>query len=211
MVSNQIPSGKIIMPFKKLTDSLLASKGQEIYASMLNNPSFATPTPDMPTLLSVLNNYTASLATAQTRERTAIIIKNQNRALLIDLLKAMGTYVTFTAQGDASQLSTTGFDMGKTRSKSPDIDKPLAPALTDGANSGEMVSSADGVKRVKSYVHQYKANLITGDTDWTNIFSTSRTSTLSGLITGQRYTVRIGAIGTNNQVVYSDTVSRIAQ
>ncbi len=208
---NPIPGGRIITPFSKKRDAVLASKGQEIYTSMLNNPYFVTPTPDMPTLLSVLDGYTASLATAQTRERTSIIIKNQNRTILTVVLKSLATYITYTAQGRLNELSTTGYDLAKTRSKSPAIDKPLAPSLTDGQNSGELVSTADAVKGAKNYVHQYRANLLTGDNEWVSVFSSSRSCRLAGLIPGQKYAVRIGALGPNNQVKYSDTVSRIVQ
>ncbi|MEP6584472.1 MAG: hypothetical protein ABJA90_09395 [Ginsengibacter sp.] len=76
MQPNLIPSGRVVMPFNKLRDAVLENKGQEIYTSMLNNPNFVTPTPDMPTLLSVLDNYSTSLVPAKTRERTAIIVKN---------------------------------------------------------------------------------------------------------------------------------------
>ncbi len=120
---------------------MFASKGQEIYTSMLNNPYYLTPTPDMPTLLSVLDGYVASLATAQTRERTSIIVKNQNRAILTAVLKSLATYIMYTSQGRINELSTTGYDMAKTRSKSPPIDRPLAPSLVDGENSGELISS----------------------------------------------------------------------
>lgn len=208
---NPIPVGKIITPFNKLRDAVFASKGQEIYTSMLNNPYFVTPTPDMPILLSVLGDYTTSLATAQTRERTSIIIKNQNRAILTTVLKSLATYIMYTSQGRLNELSTTGFDMAKTRSKSPAIDKPFAPSLIDGENSGELISSADAVKGVKNYVHQYRANLPTGDGAWVSVFSSSRSSVLTGLVPSQKYTGRIGALGPNSQTTYSDTVSRIAQ
>ena len=211
MNPNLIPSGRVIMPFAKLRDAVLASKGQEIYTSMLNNPNFVTLSPDMPTLLSVLGDYTSSLIAAQTRERTAIIVKNQNRTILIAVLKSLGAYINFTAQGDLTQLSTTGYDLAKSRSKSPAIDKPLAPSLMDGANPGQLISTADGVKGATNYVHQYKANLVTGDTEWASVFSSSRSCTVNGLISGQRYTFRIGALGPNDQVMYSDTVSRIVQ
>ena len=211
MTPNLIPSGRVIMPFAKLRDAVLASKGQEIYTSMLNNPNFPTPTPDMPELLSVLGGYTTSLAAAATRDRTAIIVKNQNRIILIAVLKSLGSYINFTAQGDVSLLSGTGYDLAKTRSKTPAIDKPLAPSLIDGPNPGELISTSDGVKGAKNYVHQYKANLVTGDTEWISVFSSSRSCTVSGLVSMQRYTFRIGALGPNNQVMYSDTVSRIVQ
>ena len=211
MSQNPNSGGRIITPFKKQRDAVFASKGQGIYTSMLNNPFYVTPTPDMPTVLAALGDYTTALAAAQTRERTAIIIKNQNRAILTDVLKSLATYITFTSQGRLDELSTTGYDLGKTRSKSPAINKPLAPSVTDGANSGELVSTADAVKGARNYVHQYKPSVLTGDNDWVSIFSSLRTCTLTGLVAGQKYSVRIGALGTNNQVMYSDTVSRIVQ
>ncbi len=211
MTENLIPTGRVIMPFNKLRDAVLAGKGQEIYSSMLDNPNFEMPTPDMPTLLSVLGNYSTSLTAAQTRERTAVIVKNQNRIILIAALKQLGSYINFTAQGDLSMLSTSGYDIAKTRSKSPPITKPLAPSLIDGPNSGELISSVDAVKGAKSYVHQYRIHLETGDTEWVSVFSSSRRCVLQGLIPSQRYSVRVGALGPNDQVMYSDTVSRIVQ
>lgn len=211
MAPTTIPFGRIITPFDKRTDAAVSAKGTLIYNSMLSNPDFPTPSPDMPTVQGALNNYIESLASAQSRERTAIIVKNQNRIILIAVLKALANYITFTAQGDVAKLSGTGYDLAKTRSKSPAIEKPINPEVIDGAAAGELIGSVDGVKNVKSYVHQIKANLPSGDTVWTNIFSSSRTCTFTGLESGQRYTVRVGAIGVNNQIVFSDAVTRIAQ
>lgn len=211
MATNPITNAKITMPFKSLTDSLLETKGQEIYASMSENIYFPNPTPDMPTLLGALTNYVDKLAAAKTRDRTAIVVKNQSRFALIELLKALGTYITFTAQGDLAMLSTTSYNIAKTRSTSPAIKIPGNVQLTNGDQSGELVSSADGVKFAQNYVHQYKANLVNGSGEWNTVFSSSRTCIIPGLIKGQEYISRIGAVGRNNQVMFSGTVTRIAQ
>lgn len=203
--------GKINTGFNPLSDPNLSSKALDIYTSMVDNANFPTPSPAMPDVLAAINSYNESLAAAQTRDRTAVAIKNQNRAALIIILKALGRYVTFTSEGDIAMLTSSGFTLAKPREKRPDITKPENMQLTDGINNGELVSSVDGVKDVNSYIHQYKADVLTGENNWINIFSTSRLCTITGLANGQKYWARVGAIGANNQVAYSDAISRIVQ
>jgi hypothetical protein len=202
---------KISTAFAKLSDAAFSSKGLTIYTSMLTNAYYPTPVPDMPTISAALQAYTNALVAAQTKERTAVQLKNQARAALTANLKLLGVYVTLTANGDAAKLASSGYDMAKSRSPKPPITKPENLIVTMGKNSGELDVSVDRVANARSYAYQYNTSTPTDDSAWETEISTSRKYTLTGLISGTKYTCRVGAVGSKNQTVYSDTVTRIVQ
>ena len=63
----------------------------------------------------------------------------------------------------------------------------------------------------RSYVYQIALEPVTSDADWKNFAGTRRKYSFTGLVSGQRYFVRVLAIGSGNQAVYSAVVSRVAQ
>src|SRR5437773_2222344 len=108
MAQNTTPTGKIITEFERLSDPNLATKGSDITTSMANNvANFPNPEPPLAAVLTALNEYSDALIAAKTRERTAVAVKNQKRAVLIALLKQLANYVTFTANGDTPVLSSS--------------------------------------------------------------------------------------------------------
>jgi len=203
--------GKISTAFVKLSDAVFSSKSSDIYTSMLNNVYYVTPVPDLATVSAALQAYTNALIAAQTRERTAVQLKNQARVALTDNLKLLGVYVTLTANGDTAKLASSGYDMAKSRSPKPPITKPENLVVVAGVNSGELDISVNTVANAMSYAYQYTTSSVTGDSIWITDISTSRKYTISGLVSGTKYTCRVGAVGSKNQIVYSDTVTRIVQ
>jgi len=203
--------GRISKAFGRMSDALLSSKASFIYNSMFTNPNFPTPTPDMPSLLVVLNAYIAALSNAQTRDRSSVALKNQARAALIANLKLLADYVTLTANGDVAILATSGFDLIKPKSPAPPITKPENLVVIMGKNSGELIVSVDKVANAISYAYQYNTSTPTGDSAWETEISSSRKYTITGLVSGTKYNCRVGAVGSKNQTVYSDIVSRIVQ
>src|SRR6185312_6918556 len=96
----------IVMPFSRLSDSKLLTKALDILASMTGNAFFPTPTPTLAVVGEAITAFQEALIGAATRDRSKVIIKNRARVNLIAILKALGNYVTFTANGDSAMIGS---------------------------------------------------------------------------------------------------------
>jgi hypothetical protein len=201
---------KITTGFESLTDPGFETKASDICASMSSNPNFATTIPALTDVTSQLQAYSAGLTAAQSKDRNAVATKNQLRENLTDLLTQLGSYVMAVANGDKAKLISSGFDLAKEGESTP-LSKPDNIQLTDGKNAGELIVKVTAVKGAKSYVHQYTSDPLTPNSDWAQVITTTSKYTIKNLSSAQKYWCRVAAVGSLNQVVYSDAVSRIAQ
>jgi hypothetical protein len=203
-------SPRITTPFGVMADSLFETKSQSIYTSMLDNPNFLTPMPDLPAILEASNNYSLALTAAQTRDRDAVAVKNDARGILTGLLVQLSNYVMTAANGDRTKLISSGFDLGSEGGVT-NLEKPATIELADGKNAGQLVVKVQAVKGAKSYGAQYTPDPLTPDSVWTQVITTTCKYTFTGLISGKKYWCRMAAVGPYGQIVYSDAVCRVAQ
>lgn len=205
MKKNRLKTG-----FDPLSDSDFQTKSESIYASMLSNPNFPTPTPDLPTIQGAISDYSDALTLAQNRNKNAVAVKNQMRDALTAALIQLANSVMTTANGDKTMLISSGFDLAKEGETTP-IVKPDSIMLTDGLNAGELVVKIPAVAGAKGYGPQYTTDPLTADSQWTQFMTTTCKYTFKNLVTSKRYWCRVAAIGPYNQVVYSDAVCRVVQ
>ena len=201
---------KVKTGFQKLAAGKLLTKALNISSNMNGNTYFPTPTPDMPTIDAAIAAYQSAVVAAENRDKAAVQVKKQTRISLIVLLNQLATYINFTANGDIVMLGTTGYDLYK-NAEPVVVEKPTLSSLTAGPNPSQLTTKAKGGKGARSMMHQYTTNAIMPENGWTSITTTSKTYTFSGLTKGQEYWVRVAAVGSNGQVVYSDPLSRIVQ
>lgn len=201
---------RIISSYNGLTDAGFANKAESINSSMTGNVNFPAPTPSITVLNTAVQDYTAALTAAQSRDKNDVAVKNQKRSDLASLLVQLASSVMATANGDKAMLVSTGFDQAKD-GESIILPKPENIQVTDGVNAGELQVSVTNVKGAKSYVHQYTADPVTADSDWEQINSTTSKYTFKNLDSAKRYWCRVAAIGSYDQVVISDAMSRIVQ
>ena len=116
----QIMSSKIVMPFGRLSGPKLLTKSLDISASMVGNAFFPTPTPTLATIDGAIDLFQSALIAAASRDRAQVILINRARVELIANLKALGNYVTFTADGNSAMIGSTAFDTRK-------LPQPSAP------------------------------------------------------------------------------------
>ncbi len=80
----------------------------------------------------------------------------------------------------------------------------------EGNNTGELKLRFKRVAGARSYMVQYAQEPVTDATAWQNRAGTVSKYTITQLDAGKKYQVRVAAVGTNNQLIYSDAVSRMA-
>ena len=204
-----IPMTRVLISFNKYTDAVLESKTHSIISSMTGNANFPTPVPALAALTAAAAAFSAALIKASTGNRVDIADKNARRAELIALLRSLATYVNLTANGDRSMLISSGLELSK-ELEPLIITKPENLQVVNGISPGELVVSINAVKGAYAYLHQYTTDENMAPNSWVNNPSTSSKIVLSNLQSGTKYICRVGALGANDQLLYSDPVARIA-
>ena len=200
---------KAISNFSKLSDGNLESKTHSIISNMTGNANFPTPVPTLNELEAAADNYSSALVKALTGNRTDVADKNAKRAALLDLLRSWGLYVNLTANGDASMILSSGFDI----SKDPQpvvLTRPENVRVDYGTAPGSLLLSVKAVKGAYAYFHEYTTDATMAPNSWVSTSGTTSKLEFTNLQPGTTYYCRVGVIGTNNQVLYSDAVSRMA-
>jgi hypothetical protein len=202
---------KLNLSFGKYSDANLLVKAQAIYAAMLANTEFPNPQPTMPVFKTAVDSFEAALSAALEGGRTNVATKNARRDELIRLLITLGNYVTLTADGDDVMLTSSGFPIAREREPLPPLENPQIISLEGGSNAGEIKVTIGAIKGARTYVYQYTKDPLNDANEWTGQNSTLTKFSFSNLESGKKYWCRVAAYGTNEQVVYSQPMARIAQ
>jgi hypothetical protein len=195
---------KALMPSLQMADQPVLAMGNTVVAALTGNAYFTTPSPTLATVETAIGGYSASLAKAKYGSREDKAQKNADKQTLLGLLRDLGTYVNMIAKGDAVVLSTCGYQL----SKDPQpVVLGTPDAKVENGVSGELISSTPAVDGAVSYTHQYTADPVAGS--WSEISTSRATCKIDGLEPGKVYSLRIVAIGTNDQVTMSDVVTKM--
>lgn len=199
---------KCIFNPSRYSDADLEAKTHTIINNLTGNPVFTTPVPTLSVVEDASEVYSGALLDASTGNRSKIAVKNASREALVLLLRQLCVYVNLTANGNAAELLTSGFDV----SKDPEpavISKPENLKVENGVSSGELLMSIKKVKGAYAYLHEYTSDAAMAPASWVSTPSTACKIIFSNLLPGTKYYCRVGAIGANDQLLYSDTISRI--
>lgn len=199
----------IVMPFGRISGPKLLTKSLDISASMVGNVFFPTPTPTLETINGSIDRFQSALVAAASRDRTQVILKNRARVDLVANLKALGNYVTFTADGNSAMIGSTAFDTRKVP-QPVIVTKPTA-TVANGVNSGELITSAMRPGKARGFVHQYTKDPLTETSVWESFPATSKKFTFTGLEKAKVYWCRVGIMGAKGQLIFSDPVSKVVQ
>lgn len=199
---------RVTTSFVTLSDGNLESKTHSIISNMTGNANFPTPVPALNEVEAAADNFSSALVKAQTGNRADVADKNAKRETLLAVLRQLCSYVNLTANGDAAMLLTSGFDVSKDPQPSI-ISKPEIIRLENGVASGTLLLSVKAVKGAYSYLHEYTTDATMAPGSWVSNLSTSAKTTLSNLQPGTVYYCRVAAVGSNNQLLYSDALSRM--
>jgi hypothetical protein len=202
---------RTIISFTRLSDGGLEAKALSIIDKMTDNATFPNPVPSLADVNAALTEYSAAFSNAQNKDKVQVAIKNIKREALIDLLRSLAAYVNFTANGNKSVIVSAGFDANKGIVGALPMPDPKNFKVVSGRNSGEAVTSVSGVRGVKSYVHQYTPDPLTDTSIWQSKYVSTRTNTFTGLEPAKKLWFRVMAIGTGDQVAYTDPLSMIIQ
>lgn len=181
-----------------------------IINSIAENVHFPNPLPEVTFMENLATEFSLALNQCKTGDRANIALKNAKRKVLEEHIAQWRMYVLLTSNEDRTKASTSGFDLVPERAPRPPLTKPEALKVSNGINRGELVFKAVRVQNAIGYVFEYTTlEGLTSD-QWKSIPSSKTTQVSPALTRGTLYYCRVGAIGANNQLVYSDVISHTA-
>lgn len=194
---------------KKHPEGDLITTSQRVIEKMENNPVFPDPPAALEALKMVVPEFQQALANAMGRDKLMVAIKNDKKAIVLNLLAELSWYVIAICKGDKSLLLSSGFDViGEGRIQSaPSIEK----LYVELGPPGEATTHIRHVTAAIAYVHEYATEPPGLHTVWTYVASSQGTHTFTGLTSDKRYWFRVLAIGRGGQNSYSPVVSRVIQ
>jgi hypothetical protein len=201
---------KINKEFTRKSDPKLETFSNQVSTSMTGNPVFPDPVPTLPEIATLITDFTTALNESKDGDRLKIAIKNQKRKALIDGLILLANYVLFQSAGSKVDAISSGFKVSKSPSPLPPIVKPEDFRINYGSNPGELILRVKRQRGVVTYLFQYATDEEMALGMWKGIPCSKSTCTITGLTASVKYNLRVAAVGSKEQLMYSDIISRIA-
>jgi len=181
-----------------MRDQELLTFGYTVHAAMDGNANFATPEPDLPTLLAAADDFREKMEVANRKGSPLdISLKNDSREVLMELLRRLAFYVNTTADGSLSVILSSGFRPASLPTKAVPPEMPTRVRLSDFRQKGQVRLDFDAVPEAWLYEYQYTDQVDTGgQVLWPiEAYETPRSSTniLAPLQKGVEYHVRVRA------------------
>ena len=124
--------------FKHMRDQELLTFGYTVHAAMDGNAYFATPEPDLTTLLAAVDDFREKMELANRKGSPLdFSLKNDSREVLIDVLKRLAFYVNTMADGALSVILSSGFRPVALPTRSVPPETPRWVTLTDYRQKGQ--------------------------------------------------------------------------
>ena len=203
-----MPTYKVLYAFTRLSDSPLASFGENISEQMTGNPGFTTPCVPLAALQTSVTQFRDAITAALAGGKLLTALKNEAREALIGLLRQQASYVQSLAGEDLSLLLSSGFDASsKNRAQIP-LPKPVIE-LIDNPQSTQLGVRVSAVPTAKAY----ELRISYGTNGWqtVGVFTYSRPILVEGLTPGTIYTAQARAVGgSTGYSDWSDPVSHMA-
>jgi hypothetical protein len=198
---------KLLLNFKETRDSDLNMLGHTVATRMTDNENFPDPGMLIIELHEISKQFHQALTDAWSRDREKIEIKNRIRDLLIQKLKQVGQFIITEANGAELSLLSSGFDFYKPVNEVV-IKAPTNFKIKPGPNPGEIIMQVKRVKGARSYLYQWTPNPVTPESIWQSIPDTRCKKTIQKLPLGIDYAFRMAVVGSRNQLLYTNILTR---
>jgi hypothetical protein len=197
---------KVSLMFSYYSDSLLITFVQAVLVGMTGNANFATPSPTLLFITTLLNNFITAFADAADGSRTAIAIKNQKRELLIGGMRLLASYVQDMGLNDVAILISSGFSIyGGPRIPRPLPEAPQNLRLYDGPLSGSVKARVNVTANTVVYELRYTEDEFGPNARWTQVSASTSTSiTFYDLPIAKRIWVQMRCVNSKGYSEWSD-------
>jgi hypothetical protein len=160
----------------------LIAHAQAIMESMTDNPRFPSPVPPVWVVSKAVTDLQTAEATALTRAKGTVSVRNEKRTMLGSLLQQLRGYVQVTADEDPDDAAAIIESAGMTVKKQAKL-PPRVFSAKPGSLSGEVKVIAPKAGNRASYDWEYSTD---SGVNWLTMPSTTKASTaLAGLTPGR--------------------------
>jgi len=179
---------------------------RRILKNMDGNANFPTPTPALADVTIKLDEYVDLATQAQFRDKRAVLYRNQAGNELKVMLRTLAAYVTMVAEGDASIIVSSGFEVRNESDPAPPLTVPVDLRATRNSHSGKVELDWASVKNALNYlVEMTTTDPVSSAAEWINVGTTSRSKFMvDNLDPGTYYWFRVKAYGRRDNSAYSD-------
>ncbi len=176
-----------------------------------HDTTFVTPVPALTVLNTALSNLDSRLtaiAMMESNLEAERTLVRENETTLVDALTQLANYVETTANGDASVIQLSGFDLAN----EPTPIGPLPPPENLLGSTADIEGNVDlkwkRVKGAKSYIVECATD---PSGVWLQSGVTTRTTLVcAGLVSGTKYWFRVRAVGAAGLSGWSDPAQKMA-
>src|SRR3954451_9970534 len=176
--------------YYKLADLDVVKNGITAFTNLTCNSKFASAPVDLAVFKTDLDMFSALIVEAADGSKKAIARKNQQREVVIGMLKLLARYVENVSLNDPTAFQTSGFQLAST-TKAPAA--PLSEKIRridHGANSGQVRVWIQPHRGAGSYELHYGPAVNGGaPTTWTSqaVLMVKSPAILTGLTPGTTY------------------------
>src|SRR5712691_2438197 len=110
---------KALVGFYRLSDVDVVKCGITVQTNMTGNPKFPNSPVDLAVLKTDLDSLTALVAEAADGSKKVIAKKNQQREVVIGMLRWLARYVEVVSLTDPAAFETSGFQLASTTKAQP--------------------------------------------------------------------------------------------
>ena len=194
---NNTPILRAQTGFTRLTDLQLIDRGTIVSSSLFTLPVFADPPVTQLIFDAQLEDLRLKVAARPSGGPAATAAKNESRDTFIATLRELAMWVQVKSGNVLSVLLSSGFEAVPTSRTSEPLTAPVIERLVHG-QSGELLLSCSTPRNARGFERQLALVAADGTLGiWSDLgFSKgSRRLSSTGLIPGQRYALRIRAMG----------------
>ena len=203
---------KALVGFSKLSDLDVVKNGIAVQTNMTGNSKFANAPVDLAVLKTDLDSLTALIAEAADGSKKVIARKNQQREVVIGILRMLARYVEVVSQSDPAAFETSGFQLAsRTKAQAAPLSEKIRK-IDRGANSGQVLVWLQAVRKAGSYELHYGPAVNGGaPTTWTTqgVLMVRSPIVLTGLTPGATYFFQARALLKDGYTDWSDPVTFI--
>ena len=197
--------------YKSLTQDGRLQFAQNVITAMTGNQLFPVPNP---TLASIQQIRTSIIAKGNEigAAQDALQMKFTEKKALFDqldvALQQEAAYVQNVSGGDPVKIQSTGFDVREPAGSIGPLLPPQNVRTAFSNSEGEVLADWDAVLGAGSYVVDCATN---PNGPWAQVTVTTRSGhTLTGLISGTKYWIRVRAVGASGFGPWSDPAVKMA-
>lgn len=203
---------KAVANFYKLADVDVVKNGNTVQSNMTGNSKFPNSPVDLAVLKTNLDSLSALISEAADGSKKVIAKKNQQREVVIGMLRLLARYVEVVSANDSTAFQTSGFQLAsKTKAQFVPLSEKIRK-IDRGANSGQVLVWIQPVRKAGSYELRYGPAVNGGaPTNWTTqgVLMVKSPAVLTGLMPGTTYLFQARALLKEGYTDWSDSVTFI--